>query len=216
MDDDDIDDNDDFFASLDRKRRGSISSNRPKSKTDKPMDDFNAYSTNEDDDFFASLDVELATDLGEVKEEESQRGAVTSISSNEPEDDFFSNLEAELHSDFEVKEGESKRGPEASFANTDSEDDFFSMLEAELSSDLEKGENEKENEHRTIRAQLSEKNRSNQERSTPENASTFDVTTLQKRTVPELKDILRGRGLKVSGKKAELINRITSEISGLT
>jgi len=41
----------------------------------------------------------------------------------------------------------------------------------------------------------------------------YDVegeTALEKRTVAELKDILRDLRLKVSGKKAELIDRITS------
>ncbi|KAG7359861.1 PIF1-like helicase [Nitzschia inconspicua] len=40
--------------------------------------------------------------------------------------------------------------------------------------------------------------------------SSFDTNALQQKTVAELKDMLRNRGLMVSGKKQDLINRLTS------
>ena len=41
-------------------------------------------------------------------------------------------------------------------------------------------------------------------------ASCNNAASLKKKTVPELKEMLKERGLKVTGKKAELIERIAS------
>ena len=41
-------------------------------------------------------------------------------------------------------------------------------------------------------------------------SSNLNAADLQKCTVPALKDMLRDRGLKVSGKKAELIERLVA------
>ncbi|OEU18557.1 hypothetical protein FRACYDRAFT_268349 [Fragilariopsis cylindrus CCMP1102] len=54
--------------------------------------------------------------------------------------------------------------------------------------------------------------RDEKENDVPSITSAFDAATLKKQTVPQLKDILRERGLKLSGKKAELIERINSSL----
>merc|ERR1712195_375618 len=105
------------------------------------------------------------------------------------------------------------------------EDDFFSNLEAELQSDLD-GEkapkiaptqSKQIAAPQTIRDDAQEpvkkiSTRDEKENDVPSITSAFDAATLKKQTVPQLKDILRDRGLKLSGKKAELIERINSSL----
>jgi transcription antitermination factor NusG len=188
------DDDDDFFASLEREIKGSPSSNKSEPTAGSSSGSTNSASSVDEDDFFASLEMELASDLGDVKK---------------------------------VASADSKKEVKTSFATDNSaaaaaveEDDFFSNLEAELQSDLDGGENENDEQIATpqtikdddaqVPVEKSFTTRDEKENNVPSIKSAFDAATLKKQTVPQLKEILRDRGLKLSGKKAELIERINS------
>ncbi|VEU44717.1 unnamed protein product [Pseudo-nitzschia multistriata] len=184
------DSDDDFFASLMSEINDSPSSQKQKSSTNGGDDD---------DDFFASLEREIrGSKSATSKPKRAEKETKPDISSapTADEDDFFASLEMELETDL----GESKSQGSEQSADA-AEDDFFSSLESELSTDLSSSE--------TIDAPASAKQtRAPQVTSSSE----FDASDLKKRTVPELKAILKDRGLKVSGKKADLIERLTSGV----
>ena len=115
-------------------------------------------------------------------------------------DDFFAELESELESKPSVAES---KGEDV--------DDFFADLEAELGSDdffaeLEgTGDEILESEPEAPAPAVA-----TVEAPAPASSQSLDPASLQKLTVPALKDMLRDRGLKVSGKKADLIERLVS------
>lgn len=203
------DDDDDFFASL-----MSEIKDEPAGQTSSTSNQ--SGGGDDDDDFFASLEREIRgspstpkTSAQNTKKKEPVSNAVSA-----EEDDFFASLEMELASDLE------EDTPEPQTASTpspetdgDSEDDFFSSLEAELRSDLD-DEPAVEVENTIDISDVVEKKPSpkKETNNVPQNASTFDAAALKKMKVAELKDILRDRGLKVSGKKADLIDRLTSAV----
>ncbi|KAL3910556.1 MAG: hypothetical protein SGILL_007648, partial [Bacillariaceae sp.] len=217
------DDDDDFFASLEKEIRGSTGSNKssPSNKSNREnrsskemeaqnqlddifaelsMDDGGGSSSSlddDDDDFFASLESELASDLGETEKAQPKQSSNTQV---DDDDDFFASLEAELNTDLS-QDLSTTDSQESSGGNFVDGDDPFASLDAEIHS-----------ETRTEPAS------SSQSASPPSSAevspaavkSVFDAGALQKRTVPQLKELLKERGLKVSGKKADLIERLTS------
>merc|ERR1712161_42311 len=185
------DDDDDFFASLEKEIEGPPSSkNKYKPKGGKSNlnfagsseSDTYSASTADEDDFFASLDMELAADLGDTKEvglESKKEVATSSFATDvDPDDhDFFSSLEEELRSDLDQNENEGNNSPKLS---TSQYKETKPKIEDDVQSPtIKKSTEEKENAISSIR-------------------SSFDVTALQKTTVPQLKNILRDRGLKVS------------------
>ena len=194
---------DDFFASLmsdlSDDLDDSASSTRPQSKK----------SQQDEDDFFASLMSELSDDeKGNTAAGKKEPGRKVS---NAGEDDFFAALEAELGNAFE--------GKEASYS--DGGNDFFAKLEAEMNPNRgRKSETTDESEISdfvgipeapdtslsvgSIKVDFSRK--ADKTASPSKSSSPGDLHNMK---VPELKEMLRERGLKVSGKKSELIDRLT-------
>merc|ERR1712176_1023500 len=102
---------------------------------------------------------------------------------------------------------------------TDDVDDFFASLEAELSSspssvaavtEDDDATNSEETEiirnKQSITTSVAE---AVEKPNSSSSSSNLNAAELAKLTIPKLKDLLRERGLKVSGKKAELIDRLT-------
>jgi hypothetical protein len=186
-------DEDDFFASLMSEIADDeeTPSSSKKSKPAKPSEPSN------DDDFFASLEKEMqgATDNEPTKTKEP--------SANDDLDDFFTEIGS-----FD----ERKESPAATDGDAD---DFFADLEAELESELasfipdapaEESATPAVEEASTPEPMVSSKKSATSSSSSPN----LHHTDLQKCTVPVLKDMLRDRGLKLSGKKSELIERLLS------
>jgi transcription antitermination factor NusG len=196
---------DDFFASL-MSEIEDTPARTERTPTAKQSNN-NNNNNDDDDDFFAALEKEIrSSDNNNSNQSTGRTKAPVSSAVSSEEDDFFASLEMELASDLgESNEDsyETKRAVKPAPAIDDaSEDDFFSSLEAELRSDL--------NEADTTPVATSEQ-RTNEV--VPKvAASTHDAASLNKRTVAELKEMLRDRGLKVSGKKSELIERISSTV----
>lgn len=198
------DSDDDFFASLMSEIEDTPSNQQEKnSPTEKGNSDFG----DDDDDFFASLEREIRGSDSSNKAPKQKRATkqkkpdLTSAPTAD-EDDFFASLEMELESDLAGSKEESSESIDGA-----SEDDFFSSLEAELSTDLNSAE--------TIDATVPAEQKSSPKKEANHNPTSdndFDPTDLKKRTVAELKVILKDRGLKVSGKKAELIERLASGV----
>jgi hypothetical protein len=144
------------------------------------------------------------------KREESSPG-----NGGDASDDFFAALEAELGSAFD--------DPVAKSRSSDNSDDFFAKLEAELapltskkttataSSVLEKKTSAPEPAPVAVMeesAPAPKKARGGSPKPESSNGSSAP-SDLGKCTVPALKDMLRERGLKVSGNKADLIQRLS-------
>ena len=174
---------DDFFASLEREIEGATDSN--------PVDSNDAsMSSSNDDDFFASLEKEI----GGATDEPSN--SKQSTASNDL-DDFFAEIGA-----FDEQADSSKDSANGAA------DDFFADLEAELEAELSSVMPEES-------TKVEDKPKAKKTKSSPvavetSSASSLNPAELKKCTVPVLKDMLRDRGLKVTGKKAELIERLVS------
>ncbi|GAX22464.1 hypothetical protein FisN_14Hh079 [Fistulifera solaris] len=181
-------------------------------------------SEKEEDDFFASLMNDLKKDLKnadkvsqdatedssffdsllEQQEEKSlnnKRARSTPIES--PEDSlFFDSLLDDLDTTFD--ETKNRDGDDDFFAALEAELDgsnddssqFFSQLESELS-------NERPKKAGTVFDEIPPATSTSTTRTTPLNSD-----SLSKCTVPVLKEMLRERGLKLSGTKTDLIDRL--------
>ena len=194
---------DDFFSSLMSELEGDLSStNAAQSSSKSNAQTRQSQSTNnyDEDDFFASLETDLNDSLG--------REEKTMSNSNSEEDDFFASLEADLKdslSDSSSLPNTHVQSDTATGANKNDDDDFFASLEADLNTQL----SSKSHENEDFFASPSTETASPP---TPE-LSTKDSGTssadLKSMTVPILKEMCRERGLKVGGKKAELIERLS-------
>lgn len=232
------DDDDDFFASMEREIRGATKpatqSKSPRTKLDaeEQVDDTfaeleaaanenTATSFGESDDFFASLEKELASEFGETKQESgwnSQSSKRTShiddlgeVLSPDESDDFFSTLESELRLDLE---GPTTNGEAAFVSSTfppieeaSTTDSFFSDVGPEGASPAGSMSVATSSTSEDARATTSMVPTKSPMKSAPSSSS--ETGNLQEHTVPKLKEMLRERGMKVTGKKADLIERLS-------
>lgn len=158
----------------------------------------------EEDSFFANLMSELGGSIDEPRSSGSD--------SDLDDDDFFSNLEAELSQSLG---GDSGADESASSNNDDDDDDFFANLQREMGNALEESSDNLDEEalgddffSGLIDDIADEVEASSREDSTSGKSNSVEHGDITKMSVPELKDILRSKGLKVGGKKSELIERL--------
>lgn len=178
------------------------------------------------DDFFASLMSELSQDDSETK---SGMAAVSKkasddddgdffgawggdddgddakpASTKQEDDDFFASLGAELGSALLEDAPTAARATPASEGQFD-EDNFFVQLGADLSPTTEIAQNKPMEKVGSGPASTRQRVEDAQKSGS---GSKFSADELGKYTVTVLKDMLRERGMKVSGRKAELVERL--------
>jgi hypothetical protein len=152
--------------------------------------------------------MELASDL----KNEKLRGATKAMSKqSQPkedsygtvDDDFFSTLEAELSLDLNKESSASNPDMDTDgfVSSSDGTDTFFDETFTDDSQLDTKP---------SMAARSKPRKTSKVKELSLEHNNDTDLSALEKRTVPELKELLRERGLKLSGKKAELIERLTA------
>ncbi|KAL3761894.1 hypothetical protein ACHAW5_006123 [Stephanodiscus triporus] len=175
-----------------------------------------------EDSFFENLMSELG---GVLDQPSSSRSGKVKSQRNLDDDDFFSSLEAELSQSLGGGYGSGKKQE-----RKDDDDDFFASLEQEMGKALSRGRiddeelqndffssliNDVANEIELPRNELTKLEVQISASQPPEETGLTQATTkihdLSSLTVPELKDLLRSRGLKVGGNKLELINRLQSQ-----
>lgn len=223
-------DEDAFFESLMSDLSEDLSSSPSSSDGAVARDTGRGGPTQNDDDFFASLTSQLSEEVDTGRK--SAKAAPQDSSSTD--DDFFASLEAELGNAFQDKDS-SKSG---NANTHDDAEDFFAKLEAEMmpsaSSEIESNDSSKDQfspAKEKLTATIGSRDMDNVDRGStgdlksrqpskkkatvsqstrPETrgSSSAKAPDMTKLTVPVLKDMLRQRGLKVSGRKAELIERL--------
>ena len=190
------------------------------------------------DDFFSSLMSDLNKDLGGPATNQ-RRSAVPNVppsiattttgGGSSSEDDFFASLMSDLNTsptplplrnDGSMTTPTMKQSTSPNVADQSNDyvvqqdDDFFASLEAELETSLQNDRvGRQPSANRQMTPSITE-TPSNVEQSDPPTASRIPspsgVSDLNKSTIPVLKELLRERGLKVSGTKAELIERLSN------
>lgn len=184
---------DDFFSSLDISDR--------KSGTDKAKAPTESNTDFDEGDLFDSFDVvdtksdsDDADIFGFLDLDKKPQPANKGETPTGDEDDFFASLEEELESTLE--------GAKSTGALDDDDDDLFASLKEEGSAKLS-SDNDVYNGSDDGIASSKNSAKKNTER------PSMNIQDLGKLKVPELKEMLRERGLKVSGNKAELIDRLS-------
>jgi len=186
---------DDFFATL-QADRGSLLPSR-------------ALEDQSSDDFFDSLGADLEADLSadieslfgppDASEGSKANMEKSSALHDQSNENFFGALGAELEADFESNSNSVDSPPKS---NDDFFDSFGAELEADLGGDLDAAFVSSPDTNESNTKAQSTSRVSNVPPSTPENLKGLKVA--------ELKDMLKQKGLKVSGKKSELIERLSS------
>jgi hypothetical protein len=219
---------DDFFASLMTDLSKDLDDGSDRGSGGKESTGSTASS--QEDDFFASLMSEISEDTESTQktsgasnneeqlyasssEDTGKKGPKKTSDASTDLDEFFSEISA---SDSGLKTTSSDQGKSA-----ESEaDDFFASLEDELNSELSEvgsvsEEPSREEESSPATSEVIEKsspkpkaNKAAAPSKVPPSADNHG--DFSKCTVPVLKDMLKSRGLKVSGKKAELIERLST------
>lgn len=183
---------DSFFANLMSELGGSVDEQRS-SGGDSDLDD---------DDFFSNLEAELSQSLGDDFDDDD-------VESESDDDDFFASLASEMGKTLE--ESPAKK----SAAVDDDEDDFFASLQSELEGVLEESSSDDSDEDvlgedffSGLIDEIADEVEVSQLDTPSKQSSASEEIDFAKLTVPVLKDMLRDRGLKVGGKKSELIERL--------
>jgi hypothetical protein len=197
-------DEDAFFASLMSDLSDDLGSSQSKDSASAKKR-LPKQTAQDEDDFFASLLSELSDEKEPAKAKRTKSGSKDSAGGD---DDFFAALEAELGSAFEGKKN----------SGSDDIDDFFATGKAksdpkgeesfpdfDVSDFMEPGKTRGETKV-VIPVSVTSKTMETQYSRPPTSKS--GPGDLGKHTVPQLKDMLRERGLKVTGKKSELIDRL--------
>lgn len=170
---------DDFFSSLMSELSDSLDIPDAQSSSNKDE--------SKENDFFASLMSELETNEINPKPKSTQNPTSKSVD----DDDFFASLEAELKDSLDDS----------------TNDDFFSILEADLDDSLKmKKESAESTNKDDFFSSLEEDLESDSLVSDKSGSS--PRSDLSKLKVAELKAMLKDKGLKVSGTKPELIERL--------
>lgn len=182
---------DDFFSSLDTSNKESSGETKSEAKD----------SSFNEDDLFDSFDVidKKSEESGDLFSAFDLDGS-KSKSSKAPEgdeDDFFASLEAELGSALDTEENT---------PSIDGNDDFFATLEKEVFAKLDDNDDESA-EEKAPKGEPKSKASAASASHAPANGG----EDLVKLTVPKLKEMLKAQGLKVGGKKAELIERLQEQ-----
>ncbi|KAL7536269.1 hypothetical protein ACHAXR_007035 [Thalassiosira sp. AJA248-18] len=177
---------DSFFENLMSELGGALdepaSSSSGNAKSERTLDD---------DDFFSNLEAELSQSLGDFgsnKESEEDE-------SSDDDDDFFASLQQEMGKAL-------NESPSPEKVDEALQDDFFSSLIDDVADELE-SPSLIDDVADEVKSPMIQETSSKQ-------TSSEDNADLSSLTVPALKDILRSKGLKVGGKKAELIERLQS------
>ncbi|KAL7489756.1 hypothetical protein ACHAW6_015426 [Cyclotella cf. meneghiniana] len=175
------DSDNDFFANLESELSSSLGGELgPSSESD-------GTNGNNDDAFFASLEYELTSSLNDDDRRNKQKKGIRRLQNDSSDDDFFASLQQEMN--------DSLNQPSKT-QDTTLEDDFFSGLMDDVADELEMTKRkEKTVRKSTVKSQYSPKD---------------TIGDLNSLSVPELKEILRSKGLKVGGRKSELIERLQS------
>lgn len=167
-------------------------------------------SKTESDSFFDSLVADLSDDLGSS----SNRNYASNKVDKSSEDDFFASLMSDL-ADTPINNGGASRNYQPQRETqpkkppvSSSDDDFFASLGKELDEMTVNGIDVEENLDDFFDS-LVPVTPKKETKPAPASQSK-DFTGM---TVPELKELLKARGLKVSGKKSELIERLASGTS---
>ena len=213
---------DDFFASLMTDLSKDLTTSNGGRQQAGPQSASKVDKSSEDD-FFASLMTDLAAESGVAstskqsysestrRPERKQWKATQTASVTGQDDDFFALLEAELGTALDGSEASVSQssGNKEKASISDETEAFFAQLEAELSTSLSEAAvqavapGDPPINAASIGAQARPK-------SVHASETSMDVNVLSKKTIPDLKDLLRQRGLKVAGKKAELVDRLLS------
>ena len=181
------DSEDSFFENLMSELGSSLDSDA--------SDDRDDTSGNSDDDFFASLESELSSSLNGGPK--SSSGSDANVSDDN--DAFFASLQSELTSSLSGESDDiddifASPTEEKIHGTSSFEDDFFDGLMNDVADELEKTESKREvAKPKPVKVVK---------------ASGHSNGDLNSMTVEELKKMLKKKGLKVGGRKADLIERL--------
>jgi transcription antitermination factor NusG len=229
------DSSDDFFSSLMKELKDDVDSTPQRARGSRHHDNAgpnvkSRSSDSEEDSFFENLMSELGNSL---ESESAERGSPSSKRDSSSDDDFFANLENELSSSLggntKQSSADAKADDDAFFESLQSEltsslnrgssnnkddsffsdDDFFDSLQESMDGTKPTSDD--------FFAGLMDDVADEIDRSESKNPAKSPVKVVQTKgnhgdfdsmTVPELKEMLKERGLKVGGRKSELIERL--------